>query len=125
MKGSDRCHADDAFCTVQGQTLRVSNLSPGGLFAVCHHPPSAGDTVAIDVQLPRRTLHVEGVVCWVNPPERPLTQSVPPGFGLRFSEVGPGDRRALTEYIRRADTVLRDHRDDRARLGARAKPKLP
>jgi uncharacterized protein (TIGR02266 family) len=122
MKGSDRCHADDAFCSVRGQTLRVSNLSPGGLFVVCHHPPPAGDTVVLDVQLPRRTLHVEGVVCWVNPADKPLTHAVPPGFGVRFCEVGPTDRRILSEYIRRADTVLRDQRDDRARL-ADAPPK--
>jgi uncharacterized protein (TIGR02266 family) len=118
MKGSDRCHSDDAFCTVGGQMLRVSNLSPGGLFAVCHHPPPAGDTVMLDVQLPRRTLHTEGVVCWVNPADNPLTHAVPPGFGVRFGELDPSDRRALSDYIRRADTVLRDQRDDRARLDA-------
>jgi len=122
MKGSDRCHADDAFCSVRGQTLRVSNLSTGGLFVVSHHPPPAGDTVLLDVQLPRRTLHFEGVVCWVNPAEQPLTHSVPPGFGVRFCDVDPTDRRVLSEYIRRADPVLRDQRDDRARLGA-APPK--
>jgi Tfp pilus assembly protein PilZ len=125
MKGSDRCHADDAFCTVRGQMLRVSNLGPGGLFAVSHHPPAAGDTLALDVQLPRCTLHVEAVVCWVNPADQPVTQAVPPGFGVRFCEIGPGDRSALAEYIRRADTVLRDQRDDRARLGAAAKQTLP
>ena len=125
MKGSDRCHADDAYCTLRGQTLRVSNISPGGLFAVSHHPPKAGDTLVIDVQLPHRTLHLEGVVCWVNPAERPLTFTVPPGFGVQFSEVGLGDSRALSEYIRRADTVLRDPHDDRARHGADAKRTLP
>jgi len=122
MKGSDRCHADDAYCTLRGQTLRVSNISPGGLFAVSPHPPGAGDTVAMDIQLPHRILHLEGVVCWVNPTERPLTLTVPPGFGVRFSEVGPGDSRALSEYIRRADTVLRDQHDDRGRSPATAKP---
>lgn len=110
MKGSDRCHSDDAFCTLAGQTLRVSNLSPGGLFACSARPPGAGETVVLDVMLPHRTLHVEGVVCWVNPADKPLTFSVPPGFGLRFCQVGPGDRRALADYIRRADTVLRDAR---------------
>jgi uncharacterized protein (TIGR02266 family) len=124
MKGSDRCHADDAFCTVAGQTLRVSNLSAGGLFAVSQDPPPPGDTVVLDVQLARRTLHVEGVVCWINPPQAPLTHAVPPGFGVRFSDVGPNERRALAEYIRRADTLLRDQRDDRARLGAKTKPTL-
>src|SRR4029450_2536064 len=101
MKGSDRCHADDAFCSVRGQTLRVSNLSPGGLFAVCRHPPPAGDTVVLHVPLPRRPApaahtrlfcavplprrpaHVEGVVCWITPEDEPLTHSVPPGFGVR------------------------------------------
>lgn len=125
MKGSDRCHADDAFCTVRGQMLRVSNLSPGGLFAVCQHPPPTGDTILLDVQLPRRILHMEGVVCWVNPADKPLTNSVPPGFGVRFCDVDSSDRRALSEYIRRADTVLRDQRDDLARLGATAKQTLP
>ena len=125
MKGSDRCHADDAFCTVRGQMLRVSNLSAGGLFAVCHHPPPAGDMVVLDVQLPRRTLHMEGVVCWVNPADKPLTQALPPGFGVRFCDVGPNDHRALSEYIRRADPVLRDQRDDRARHDAPPKQTLP
>ena len=118
MKGSDRCHADDAFCTVRGQMLRVSNISPGGLFAVSPHPPVAGEAVALDVQLPRRTLHVEGVVCWINPAEKPLTRSVPPGFGVRFCGVDPNDLHALSEYVRRGDTVLRDPHDDRARFGA-------
>jgi uncharacterized protein (TIGR02266 family) len=125
MKGSDRCHADDAYCTLRGQTLRVSNLSPGGLFVVSHHPPLPGDSLVIEVQLPRRTLHVEGVVCWINPAEKPLTLSVPPGFGVRFSDVGPSDRRALSEYIRRADTVLRDQRDDRGRSAENGKQTLP
>ena len=125
MKGSDRCHADDAYCMLRGQMLRVSNLSPGGLFAVSHQPPPAGDRVVMDVQLPRRTLHLEAVVCWVNPPETPLTRAVPPGFGVRFGEVDPSDRRVLSEYIRRADTVLRDQRDDRGRSAASAKPTLP
>ena len=124
MKGSDRCHADDAFCTLRGQMLRVCNLSAGGLFAVSHHPPAAGDTLALDVQLPRRTLHLQAVVCWINPVDKPVTYAVPPGFGVRFCEVDPGDLSALAEYIRRADTVLRDQRDDRGRLGAPAKQTL-
>lgn len=117
MKGSDRCHADDAYCTLGGQTLRVSNLSPGGLFACSLRPPLPGETVVVEVQLPRRTLHVEGVVAWVNPADKPLTFSLPPGFGVCFSLVGPADRRALFDYIRQADTVLRE--DDRGRLRER------
>jgi uncharacterized protein (TIGR02266 family) len=118
MKGSDRCHADDAYCTLGGQTLRVSNLSPGGLFACSHAPPELGETVVLDVLLPRRTLHVEGVVAWVNPPASPRTFSLSPGFGLRFSLMGTADRRALVDYIRKCDTVLRE--DDRGRVPQRA-----
>lgn len=118
MKGSDRCHCDDAYCTLAGQTLRVSNLGPGGLFACSTTPPGPGETVVLEVQLPRRTLHVEGIVVWVNPANRPHTFALPPGFGLRFSVIGPAERRALSDYIRRADTVLRA--DDRARLPERA-----
>ncbi|HET8644709.1 MAG TPA: PilZ domain-containing protein [Vicinamibacteria bacterium] len=117
MKGSDRCHADDAFCTMAGQTLRVSNLGPGGLFACSMRPPTAGELVVLDVQLPRRTLHLEGVVCWVNPAEKPLTHSLPPGFGVRFNGLTAGDRLVLSEYIQRADTVLRDDRRGRSPAG--------
>lgn len=123
MKGSDRCHADDVYCTVGGQTLRVSNLGPGGLFAASHRPPLPGQTIVLDMQLPRRTVHVEGVVAWVNPPEQPLTRSLPPGFGVRFNQIGPADRRALTEYIRHADTLLRE--DERGRFPERPRGTLP
>jgi hypothetical protein len=64
----------------------------------------------MELSLPSRTLHCEGVVSWTNPPEEPVTFAVPPGFGVRFGELSTTDRRFLTEYIRRSDTLLREER---------------
>jgi hypothetical protein len=118
MKGSDRCHADDTYCTLGAQTLRVSNIGPGGLFVCSPEPRLPGQTVVLDIQLPRRTIRVEGVVVWVNPAEQPRTFTVPPGFGVRFNELGATDQLALFDYIRHADTLLRE--DDRCRHPERA-----
>lgn len=107
MKGSDRCYAENAYCTVGGQRLRVSNLGPGGLYAVSHRPPAPGENVHVELALASRTLRFEGVVIWINPPEEPVTFAVPPGFGVRFGELSSSDRRILSEYIRRSDTLLR------------------
>ena len=108
MKGSDRCYAENAYCLVGGQRLRVSNLGPGGLFAVSHLPPAEGEALHVDLALPMRTLKIEGVVSWVNPPDEPVTFAVPPGFGIRFGDISSTDRLFLAEFIRRSDTLLRE-----------------
>jgi hypothetical protein len=115
MKGSDRCYAENTYCSVSGQKLRVSNVGPGGLYAVCHQPPAPGESVSVELALPTRTLKVDATVSWVNPPEEPVTHAVPPGFGVHFGELSATDRLVLAEYIRRSDTLLRDGRGVPAR----------
>lgn len=115
MKGSDRCYAENTYCTVGGQKLRVSNVGPGGLYAVCHVPPALGESVSVELALNNRTLKLDAIVSWVNPADDPVTFAVPPGFGVRFGDLSSTDRLVLADYIRHSDTLMRDGRGVPAR----------
>jgi len=108
MKSSDRYFADNIYCMVEGEKLRVSNLSPGGLFAVSYHPPALGDIVIVELHLNHKAgFRVIGEVSWTNDPVAPTTSALPPGFGLRFTSLAEGDKLALQEILKRSDPVLR------------------
>jgi len=50
-------------------------------------------------------LVLRGIVTWLNPRQQHPVHSLPPGFGVKFDELGPADRRTIEgvveDYIRR------------------------
>jgi Tfp pilus assembly protein PilZ len=107
MKARDRYYVQGVYCRVDGQILRVVDLSVNGLYAVTPSPPAVGETVILELQVtPKDAFRIVGQVSWVNLADRPSTSSLPEGFGLRFTRVAPADRDMLAEVLKGADPVL-------------------
>lgn len=107
MKARDRYYVQGVYCRVDGETMRVVDLSVNGLFAVTPRLPAVGETVILELQVtPKDAFRVVGQVSWVNPPDNPSTPSLPGGFGLRFTRIAPADRDTLIEALKGADPVL-------------------
>lgn len=108
MKASDRFVVEGAECLVEGERMRVANLSVGGLFAVTDRPPIAGQVLSLDLRLPeqRAPLHICGQVTWVNEEGRRMPQ-MPTGFGVKITQISFVDKLALLGFLRRAQTRMR------------------
>jgi Tfp pilus assembly protein PilZ len=103
MKASDRYLVKDAACLVDGERLPVANLSVGGLFAVTDRPPIAGQVVSLELALPQHSpLHIRGQVTWVNENGKGLPH-LPPGFGIKITQISFVDKLALLGFLRRAN----------------------
>ena len=107
MKARDRYYVQGVYCCVDGQNLRVVDLSLNGLFAVTPSPPAVGETVILELQVSsKHAFRIVGQVSWVNLPDSPSTRSLPEGFGLRFTRMAPTDRDTLIDALKGADPVL-------------------
>jgi PilZ domain len=106
MQARDRHFVDGVTCVLDGNAMRVANLSLGGLFAATElRPPDPGQLVVLELRLPSHPpFRVVGQVTWVNEPRNPA--DLPPGFGVRITQIAAGDKDALTELLRRSDAVL-------------------
>jgi Tfp pilus assembly protein PilZ len=108
MKATDRHFVEDVACILEGanDVMRVANLSLGGLFAATKNPPALGETVTIELRLPKHDCWLVGRVTWINEPNRPINPSLPEGFGMMFSKVPAADQAAIREILRRSETML-------------------
>jgi hypothetical protein len=103
MKASDRYRVPGAACLVDGQRLPVANLSVGGLFAVTDRPPITGQVVTLQLALPAQPpLHISGQVTWIN--ESARVANLPPGFGVKITQISFVDKLTLLGFLRRAAT---------------------
>jgi len=86
--------------------MRVANLSVGGLFAATElRPPELGQMVILEMRLPQREpFRVVGTVTWINEPRNPA--DMPPGFGIRITNIESDDKEALQDLLRRSDPIL-------------------
>ena len=88
---------------VNGRRLPVANLSVGGFYAVTDKPPVAGQVVSLELVLPHsQLLRMSGQVVWVN--DRTLTH-MPPGFGIKITNISFVDKLALLGFLRGATVV--------------------
>ena len=106
MQARDRHFVDGVTCVLEGNAMRVANLSLGGLFAATElRPPDPGQLVILELRLPsHEPFRVVGQVTWVNEPLNPA--DLPPGFGVRITQIASHDKEALGQLLLRSDRVL-------------------
>ena len=103
MKGTDRFVVDDVVCALHGATLKVANLSVGGLFAATPSAPPLGEMVEMDVALTGRApFRVMGKVAWINEAKEPKAPDLPQGFGFKIVKIALPDKVALVDFLKRA-----------------------
>ena len=103
MKGTDRFVVDDVVCAVHGATLKVANLSVGGLFAATRSAPPLGEMLEMDVALKGRApFRVTGKVAWINEAKEPKAPDLPQGFGFKIIKIALPDKVALLDFLKRA-----------------------
>jgi len=73
--------------------------------------------MVLELQLPpRESIRVVGEVAWINDPASPVAPNLPKGFGVRFSNIGSGDKETILQVLRRSEPVMgpsRPGEDDR------------
>jgi Tfp pilus assembly protein PilZ len=103
LKGTDRFVVDDVACAVHGATLKVANLSVGGLFAATPSSPPLGEMLEMDVALKGRPpFRVTGKVAWINEAKEPKAPDLPQGFGFKIVKIALPDKVALLDFLKRA-----------------------
>jgi len=102
LKGTDRFVVDDVVCAVHGATLKVANISVGGLFAATRSAPPVGEMLEMDVELKGRPpFRVTGKVAWINEAEEPKAPDLPQGFGIQITRIGLADKLAIVDVLKR------------------------
>jgi Tfp pilus assembly protein PilZ len=64
------------------------------MFVATYAPMSVGSDVTVQFRLPTGTLMASGTVCWV----RAARPGRIAGMGIRFTEMGDGDRVTLRRF---------------------------
>jgi len=83
------------------QTGQIRNISLGGVFVETIDPQPFGSDLDLEFSLPgaeRRTIHCKGFVVWStksSPEKCPEMQ----GMGVRLTDIGVQEMRALAEFI--------------------------
>jgi hypothetical protein len=103
LKGTDRFVVDGVVCAVHGATLKVANLSVGGLFAASRSAPPLGEVLEMEVALKGRPpFRVLGRVAWINEAKEPKAPDLPQGFGFKIVKIALPDKVALLDFLKRA-----------------------
>jgi len=86
----------------------VENISVGGLFIATHLIKEVGEIFELSVHLPNREVPVHGLgeVRWIR--EYSDGSNVPPGMGVRFLKLGPGDQEAIEGFLARREPLFYD-----------------
>jgi phosphoserine phosphatase RsbU/P len=81
------------------------NLSTGGLFLKTDHPLEAGATLKLVFLFPdsQKRISCSARVAWTNHPELLQKPDLPPGMGLQFLDLTPGDMDILRDYIKKGN----------------------
>jgi Tfp pilus assembly protein PilZ len=96
----------------------VCNLSVLGVYVTCAVVPREGERVRLRFVPPdgQGPIDCEAEVTWSNPSPPERVDSLPPGFGLRFARMAPGDRE-------RIEALIEDYRESESPLIARPVPR--
>lgn len=77
------------------------NMSVGGIFLESKTLLQEGIPLALHFELPdSRYIHCHARVAWVNDPQRPSCESLPPGMGIQFVDLQLEDLEALREFVK-------------------------
>ncbi len=85
----------------------AENLSAGGVFVATHQIRPVGESVEVTVHLPDGTeIRAVGEVRWVRLYN--ADSDLPPGVGLRFTELDPAANEAIERFLRERDPIFYD-----------------
>ena len=102
MKPTERFFIDGVTCRLDGDGLRVANLSVGGLFAATARPPLKGQVVRMALELGEQSHDVVGTVTWINHGRDPKAKDLPAGFGVRITQIGLPAKLAIVDALKRS-----------------------
>jgi Tfp pilus assembly protein PilZ len=104
----ERLFVDGVTARLEGDGLRVANLSLGGLFAATDRPPLLGQVVKLELDVDDRgPYEVLGRVTWVNEGHAPKAPDLPKGFGVRITQIGLPAKLAIVNALKRTRDRLR------------------
>lgn len=76
------------------------NIEEGGIFVATFEPEPVGTPVVVNFRLPgNRPVTARGTVQWMRE-YNPLTPEMPPGMGVKFTELLPDDKRAIEKFMK-------------------------
>jgi uncharacterized protein (TIGR02266 family) len=77
------------------------NISTGGVYIRTVYPPPENTPIRISFDLPKggRTIETVGTVVWRNEFRQDTPLALPPGFGVKFTDIPIEQKRAITDYI--------------------------
>lgn len=85
----------------------AENLSVGGVFVATHQVRPVGEKVEISIHLPDGTeVRAVGEVRWTRLFN--AESDVPPGMGLRFTELNSGADSAIESFLRQREPLFYD-----------------
>ncbi len=90
------CETEDTFLYAS-----ITNISELGIFVSTREPLSVGTRLTLRFAPPgaREPFVLAGVVQWVNA-VKVLAENLNPGMGIRFVDLGAGDRERIVDAIR-------------------------
>lgn len=79
----------------------IVNINVLGAYVARDEQPPLGEPLACRFRMPgnEREIALGAVVAWVNPRQQHPVHSLPPGFGLKFLELTPADRRRIEDFV--------------------------
>ena len=77
------------------------NINVLGAYVARDQMPQLSQAVTITLATPGKDVQLvlRGTVTWLNPRQQHPVHSLPPGFGVRFAELSPEDRRCIEGVI--------------------------
>jgi len=77
------------------------NINVLGAYVARDQMPQLSQAVTITLATPGKDVQLvlRGTVTWLNPRQQHPVHSLPPGFGVKFDELSPEDRRCIEGVI--------------------------
>ncbi len=84
------------------------NIDEGGIFVATFDPKPMNSKVIVNFKLPGgRPVTARGNVHWVRE-YNPMTPDVPPGMGVKFTDLLPEDKEAIEQYLKQRAPMFYD-----------------
>jgi Tfp pilus assembly protein PilZ len=95
---TQRCRVWRGGVCVTGVTCNISDI---GVYVTLEDVPEVGERLELELPLPDggQPVQVEGDVTWRNVDEPQRVTSLPPGCGVRFASLLPGDERRIQAIV--------------------------